>query len=450
VQSQVRLDRGGAFAHADEPAPAVARGTGCRETAAVVADPEPQPTSVGDLHSHELGPPVPRGVRDRLRGDQHQRVTCTRGSVGAGFDVEQDTRALALGDLADGVRERAIERLVGVAAERRDRAPRLRHGPLRARARALDVPAALVDGAEIPKHAGKLLRDAVVQVACQPAALLERCGSGNTSPVVLQLGHRGDQHHQIEEESEGVPDVDVLREDRRVQEVVQPRRRGEHGRYRQPAQQRVVAARGAHREPHGRHGEEHRAERLRRHEQRFGVQVGPASIRRDRSGDHRRREIGLEQHGRRSDRDQQRRHRKAQPGGQVRARMQAAQRGQRRDREDPGPEQTADGRRPGGQDARVAGDDRRDRREAEVRHRQGAERERQEQVVDAAATPEAPERQVCGEQGDQRLAGDERHMQLRIAMGRLQCGDKLDEQRRRGGHGCHADDQGRGPDALHA
>ena len=167
--------------------------------------------------------------------------------------------------------------------------------------------------AEVPADEGELLCEAVVQVAGQAPALLEHGRVRERLPVRADLPCRGGEDGDVEREPEEVARVDVLRVERRVEEVVQAREGAEQGSDGEPLQQLVAGHVGPAGEANRREAVEAHPGELRR--EQAHVPLEPRSrrlVRRQDQLDPRRQPRS---EGGDDDRDQREDHRKGERGG---------------------------------------------------------------------------------------------------------------------------------------
>ena len=109
---------------------------------------------------------------------------------------------------------------------------------------------------------GELLRDAVVQVARDPAAL---AGGGPRRDGAGDLEHGGPQQHHAEQQPQHVAQMHPLLGDRRQQRVVEHREREEQAGEPEPAGERLLGADAAARQADGGGGQAERHRHLERH-----------------------------------------------------------------------------------------------------------------------------------------------------------------------------------------
>ena len=99
-----------------------------------------------------------------------------------------------------------------------------------------------VERAEVPADEGELLREPVVEVARDAAALLEDCRLRDLLPVRANLLDGREQDRDVEREPEEVAEVDPVGVHGGVEEVVEAGERPEHGRDGEPRHELVPRA----------------------------------------------------------------------------------------------------------------------------------------------------------------------------------------------------------------
>jgi hypothetical protein len=354
--------------------------------------------------------------------------------VDPGRQVEAYVRARSGRDVLGRVRQRDVERVVDVAAERGDRGPRFvqralgRRGDVRERtlfAGLRDERACLAD------DEGELLRQPVVEIACDATPL---AGGRRRDQLLLprrDLACGSDGDHQIEAEPEDVGGVDPARIERREQEVVESRCGAERRSERKPTEQLVAGLLGA---PHeAERGDDIERERDRDEDelQRVRGQVRRIGIHRPEAVDQRVPPIRGED---RNDAGQHTGERNAaderDPRREARVRHLAVR---NRDRE--GEQQSADQpstERPPGREVRVELAERgRQRRHEEVRRGQDHERQREREVLQLPAAEEARDDQAGGEDPDEGDRGRDHHVHLDAVVGEAHPAAQRDQHGRK-------------------
>ena len=430
------------LAHADQPEAFPASEHGRRVEAAAV---------VADAKSHAPSP-VRRARRARCarrRGaprstiaSQAILISASRAPVveldagrqNAGRAASPSRSAVSRAASASATSSGSSSGFVSAAMARRDSVS----ARAAARGRASDrlVVARRAGGAFLPMKASSCA-SAVVQVAGQAPPLLEHGRVRERRPVRADLPCGGGEDRDVERKPEEVARVDVVRVQRRVEEVVQAREGSEQRlRRRSTAAARPPSrAPGAPKPIAAKHVEAHPGElcceqahvplepRPRRvfRRQDSSTPVGSLEPRTATTIAISARTAGSES---------------AAAIVCVLLSAEAAPRRDRGRREEHSSEKLADQPRPGAEPVGAAAGDRRDRREEEVGEREQAERVAEREVVQLAASAEAAEDEVCDEQADQRSRCLQRDVQLGQAVREPERGDEDDRgtwpPRRRG------------------
>src|SRR4051812_37888713 len=171
------------------------------------------------------------GVRDRLAHDADERLALVRGDLRALTYGDAELNADTAGDLFGGLHEGDLERLVDRARQRGDRPARLVERPFGS-------------GRELSARLGddvrEFLRDPVVDLTGDPAALLQHRHRGEPPPVAADLARGPGQQDETEQEPQEVPGEDPVRIERGKEEVVEAGEGRECGAGGEPAHELVA------------------------------------------------------------------------------------------------------------------------------------------------------------------------------------------------------------------